>query len=111
MSPAGHYRADSTFRGSQGKSVSGRSFADSPSYSGAMWGGHAQEQLQGRGCHRTVSPTITTIPSASPRQCGSPPRLRQAAPGRSGLASSAADRKCKSSAWKPRLLPARSPAW
>lgn len=68
MSPTGHCQADSTFRGSQWKSVSGRTFADSPSYSRAMWGGHALEQLQGRGCHRAVSPTPTTIPSASPPQ-------------------------------------------
>lgn len=68
MSPAGHCQADSTSRGSQWKSVSGRTFADSPSYSRAMWGGHALEQLQGRGCHRAVSPTPTTIPSASPPQ-------------------------------------------
>lgn len=58
MSPAGHCGADPTFRGSQGKSVSGGSFADSPSYSGAMWGGHALEQL-----HKAGAATVLLLPA------------------------------------------------
>lgn len=52
--------------------MSGGSFADSPSYSRAMWGGHALEQLQGTAW--TGAATVLLLPS--PTSFQHPPRRR-----------------------------------
>lgn len=96
MSPAGHCRADSTFRGSQGKARQAGALLTRPPI--AEQCGVATPWSSSKAGAATVLFVPPPPPlQHPPRQCGSPPRLRQAAPGRSGLGSSASDRKYNSS--------------
>lgn len=106
MSPAGHCRADCTFREVREKVCQpGALLTHLPIAEqcgvATSWG----SPKEGLPPHYFSHPTI---PSASPRQRGSPPRPARLLPGAQGRAA-LSDRKGNSSLWKAECCPAPAP--